>query len=226
MAKLLAFFNDALGQVYFAFKFGGVSIDTAVLIPQFVEKLRYFQALLAHSPFIRSLTWVFQRGDEVYRVDRLYLVKNPSNLRWHFDKILDDLRLDADDSTQSTSPLGAPKLFLCRRGLRSISNIDEIELITLKNGYKTVYAEDLEFEGQKYLFEKCERLIAIDGAGITNIVFRRGKSLDVLEIFSKNNVYPCYAWLCFQYVFGYSAILGENELSHVFFFLRTNLRKR
>jgi capsular polysaccharide biosynthesis protein len=105
------------------------------------------------------------------------------------------------------------RIFLSRRGIygRTLSNLADIERITLNAGFETIYAEDLSFSKQVELFGNTEFLVALHGAGIANTMFSQVDQLSCLEVHTASYVVPCYYWLMQQLgAKYYDGILGTE----------------
>lgn len=63
-------------------------------------------------------------------------------------------------------------LFLARRGRRTLQNLDEIETITARHGYRTLFAEDLSIEAQIQTIANASSLFALHGAAMGFMMFR------------------------------------------------------
>jgi hypothetical protein len=93
------------------------------------------------------------------------------------------------------------RLVLLRRGTRSLLNEADL-LETLKPfGFEPVRLEQLSFDGQRSVFAQAEAVIAPHGAGLANLIWRRGPCR-VLELFPANYLNPCFRRL--------SAAVSEN----------------
>ena len=76
------------------------------------------------------------------------------------------------------------KIFLARRKTRAISNQAEIEALLSPLGYTTIYPEDLPVAEQFRLFNHAESLVAVHGAGLAPLLYRRpgGPLRQLIEI--------------------------------------------
>ena len=76
------------------------------------------------------------------------------------------------------------KVFIDRspaRG-RTISNREELLPLVKAAGYEVVDTDQLSLLQQAQLFSRCSHLLSVHGAGLTNMIFRRGP-MQVLEIY-------------------------------------------
>jgi capsular polysaccharide biosynthesis protein len=90
--------------------------------------------------------------------------------------------------------LGAPealsdaddRIFLTRRPPhgRRLANDAEVEAYLGGLGFRTVDSAALSIEEQMAIFTRVRYLVAVHGAGITNIIFRGGRPLSVLDLHS------------------------------------------
>ena len=78
---------------------------------------------------------------------------------------------------------GTRKIYLSRKKAktRKILNEDDILPVVKEMGYEIVFAEDLTFREQLMTFSSCKSLIALHGAGHTNLMFMpaAGKVLEI-----------------------------------------------
>src|SRR5690606_20250706 len=72
-------------------------------------------------------------------------------------------------------------------------------------------SETMNVSQQIALFSRTEFLISIHGAGLTNIIFREGNPLKILEIIHPFNYVPFhYIMMAHTYGFQYQLLLGEK----------------
>jgi Glycosyltransferase 61 len=125
------------------------------------------------------------------------------------DAIADFLRLRIHRNGSRPS---ITRVFLARntsRG-RHISNREQIEEVCSRFGFDIVDTDDMELDSQIELFSGARYVIGVHGAGLTNIIFRRGGRLSLLELFPADQIPPHYYWLSLMFGFEYSALLGQE----------------
>jgi hypothetical protein len=76
---------------------------------------------------------------------------------------------------------------------RPISNMDEVKEVCEQFGFEVLQTEGMSVADQIMLFSQIRYLVAVHGAGLTNIMFRRGAPLAVLELFPWRS-YPDWGW--------------------------------
>jgi capsular polysaccharide biosynthesis protein len=110
-------------------------------------------------------------------------------------------------------PPGHRKLYISRRYApsRAMTNEVDLEAALSKQGFEIIYSENLSFAEQVYLFSQAQIVVALHGAGLSNIVWAP-KGLQVLEIFPHNYFNDCYARLALQLNASYDYITcGEQQ---------------
>lgn len=111
------------------------------------------------------------------------------------------------------------RIYITRRlaERRRIANEDELEPILSKNGFEIIEAERLSFREQVCLFSQAEAVVALHGAGLTNLLFAP-PGCKVLEIFDPNHMKVMYYALAdvldqrYWYIVGQAA--GLTNLHH------------
>ncbi|MBY0420893.1 MAG: glycosyltransferase family 61 protein, partial [Parvularculaceae bacterium] len=76
----------------------------------------------------------------------------------------------------------APKIFLARRGPRSLLNMGEIEQILSVRGYETIYMEDYTIEQQMSICASASDIVAIHGAAMGFLALNKSIRL-LVELF-------------------------------------------
>ena len=118
---------------------------------------------------------------------------------------------------------GNKRVFLGRgpSSRRHLANLTEIEDICRRWRFETIDTGNMSVAEQITLFSQVRYLVGIHGAGLTNIIFRRGAPLSLLEIFPTTTYLgrtgrfypppPHYFWLSQACGFCYEAIFGEVD---------------
>jgi hypothetical protein len=120
--------------------------------------------------------------------------------------------------------LGAPpaahgqheKILLTRRPARGrfLANGREVAALCRAYGIRPVDTDDLSPGEQMALFAQAGLVVGIHGAGLTNLIFRRGAPACLLELFPADSIPPHYFWLCHSYGYGYRALAGSPRTQH------------
>ena len=109
------------------------------------------------------------------------------------------------------------RIFLTRskNSLRFIENMDDLKPLLEGHQFEIVDSEQIKVVDQIALFCSCQYLISIHGAGLTNIIYRQGNPMTILEIVQPSDYIPFhYIMLAHLYHYNYNIILGERGLLH------------
>jgi hypothetical protein len=89
------------------------------------------------------------------------------------------------------------RIFLDRRPYyaRRLANDESLLPLIEKHGFERVFAEDLSYREQAQMFAETSHLVALHGAGLTNIIFGAFPQLRILELNSPEFTNPCFFWL-------------------------------
>lgn len=84
------------------------------------------------------------------------------------------------------------KLFLARRGARSLQNHAEIEALVSSHGYSTIYMEDYSIRDQLCIGAHAKHVIALHGAAMAFLVFgdRIESVVEVMPPSNYNQIFP------------------------------------
>lgn len=197
------FFNDVLAKIFFLQENGIDLNEYSLVINHNLYRKHYFQFYLNNS-FLKNLNWYVQSPHEWIKFDSAIFCKPYTHTKKYFDKAVEMVN-------QTSTSEGERRIFLTRSttSFRFIENQDEIDPILRKFNFETIDASDLTFEQQVELFSHCRYLIAVHGAGITNIIFRSGRPLSLIEIVQPSPYIPFhYIMMCKLYKYDYNLILG------------------
>jgi capsular polysaccharide biosynthesis protein len=173
------FYFDVLGKLP-ALDAAGVPSDAPLVLGRYVDEMPWARQLIGRGA-LAERNWVVQRADyfeagavtycrsrRTYRERAEYLVK----------------ALDAP------APPDGPgqRIFLNRSagGIRQLSNLDAVRECLLGWKFDELDAAKLSIAEQMAMFADIRYLVAVHGAGLTNVIYRQGHPMDVVEIFGGN----------------------------------------
>jgi hypothetical protein len=208
------FLNDILGGRLRLAHQAGVSADVPLLLGKRALKQPFVQEILRDTPIGRRRLLI--QDDEMVCSREVIHFETPRHSIEAVDFVLSCLGADGGQIS------GNKRVFLSRlRGSRrTIANLGDIEEVCRRWGFEVVEAEGMSVAEQIKLFSQVRHLVAIHGAGLTNIMFRRGAKLSLLEIFpattylARGRAYPPpahYFWLSHACGFHYEAMFGESS---------------
>jgi capsular polysaccharide biosynthesis protein len=203
------FYNDVLAKLILL-KDKNIAIDQyTVVISKNLFSKTYFQFVLNNS-FLKDLNWHIQ-ADEWVHFNSAIFVKPLTHTKKYFD-FFTNLCLTYSASTKANR-----RVFITRdrKSLRFIENMGDLHPILNDYNFEVIDAATIPFSEQIALFSNCELVIAIHGAGLTNIIYRNGKPMKILEIMPPIDYIPFhYILLSHQYGYRYDVLLGERGTLH------------
>lgn len=168
---------EALPRGYFLYR---QHKQSKIIVP----KEFHFASFIQASLNILNIEPEWVNAGESYTFEELITTDTVPNT----GDIIPDLQIDLVNALLKGLKISKPgsaykKIFLSRRKAkaRKIVNEDSLLPYLKEMGYEIVYAEDLSFADQVELFASCSSLIALHGAGLTNLMFMP-KDSKVLEI--------------------------------------------
>jgi len=196
------FYDDVLGRLALAERCG-VGDGAPLVIGKRLYDRPYARAALWRGA-LRGRRLIVQDDNCYVEAGEIIFGKAMPHVRDTFDGALDLLGVPDADRAR------AGRVFLTRRRDRGrvIANIAEVEEVCAGYGFEAVDADELTLEEQITLFTGARYVVGIHGAGLVNIMFRRGAPLSLLEIFPPDNIPPHYYWMSQGYGFGYDALRG------------------
>lgn len=199
------FYNDVVAKLYFLEDAGFSLQEYSIVVGEKLAEKSYFKALM-HVEKFRSLRWHVQRT-EIVTFQEAVFCKPLTHTVKYFKQCVADL-------AGKLSPAGDLRLFLTRSrsSFRYINNEEAIMPVLHQYHFKVIDTADLSLHEQIVLFRQCRYLIAVHGAGITNIIYRMGAPLSLIEIAPPVPHYiPFhYIMLCEMFQFDYRAIVGTT----------------
>lgn len=103
------------------------------------------------------------------------------------------------------------KIYVSRRKSRRrrLKGEDLLEKRLQERGFAILHCEELSFPEQIRAFHDAETVVATHGAGLSNLVWSEAPCR-VIEIFPKNYLLDCYAWLSFSHGFDYRYVICKT----------------
>jgi hypothetical protein len=143
---------------------------------------------------LASRNWIVQ-DDEYLRAESVVYLQTFQQGRLRADHLLDLMNVPIP------SDQDGDRLYLSRPpGVgRSILNTAEVAEVLEKYGFREVVLDDLAVQEQIRLFHGARYVVGTHGAGLTNIIYRRGAPLGVLELHGHTWLGRLYGDLCGEY---------------------------
>jgi hypothetical protein len=205
------FFNDILPKLWFLQENSRLDPEACIVVSDKLWRRPYFQYYL-NATELKTYRWYVQQ-DEWVIADRGIFCKPFTHSKRYLSRAVELARPLFNPSTISK------RVFLTRprASLRYIENEEQIGEILNRYGFATIDSSKISFPDQVAIFSSTEVLIAVHGAGLTNILFRNGQILKVLELFPNNEYLPFhYIMLSKMFNYEYQAIQGRQGLQKDF----------
>jgi len=183
----------------------GVPKDVPLVVSKKIGATRFFKEITRRGELAKR-RWIVQ-DDFHIEAEEAYFARTSEGNREQLDHVMDLLGVPEPDFA------GGRRIFLTRdmakRG-RGIINMHEIEPVLAAFNFEVVDTDALAFDDQVSLFNETRLLVGIHGAGLTNIIFRRGAKLDLVEIFLPSET-PLYFYILARtYGYNYAYVKGIN----------------
>lgn len=207
------FFIDILGQLTLLEE-KGIPKTIPIVVPHYFSDIPFVQEFLKISSYIKREI-IIQKKNEFIHVKKLIVAKNSFSSGAVSEVInsIDHFRnLNRED-----------KFFIYRSKNhgRSITNNQEIIEIAQKYGFTPIDSSKSSLVEQISLFSGASQIVGVHGAGLTNIFFRKGRSLNLLEIFPDESLTPDhYKRLSMNLGFDYDSMTGTKVDNRNNFYLQ------
>lgn len=206
------FFNEVLNS-FWMLEQAGIKTDIPLIVGRATYNTRHFQYLLANNQWFAALPWHVLDGRTWLSIEKLYkpISTIPDKASWGKTKSLFVPNV-VIEPTRNVYLYRAPKFGRVAR------NMDELIPVLNKYGFETIDTGEMSIADQMNLFAQTKNLIAIHGAGITNIIFSNWEKLNLLEILpGTGQLNTHYYWMAKQLGVKYDALIsGEMDKHKVF----------
>jgi hypothetical protein len=186
------FYLDVLGKIQLFDKIG-IDPTTPIILGRYAIELPFVQQVISQGD-LKQRNWIVQDNNYVL-ADEVYYCRTRQSYKDKIDHVLDLMRVPNHLDRYSD------RIFLARKrdGPRSIANMDHIEPIVREYGFRIIDTAELSIAEQIDLFSKVRYLLAVHGAGMTNMIFRRDAPMSVLEIHATTYVSEDFRNMCHEW---------------------------
>lgn len=197
------FLDDVLGRLELCDRIG-VPDDLPLLVSAALVERPYFGQALARSPRLRARHWVVQPPDRAVEADEVWFVKAMPHSRRTLCAAADLLQVPAADAAADR------RVLLVRASVRGrhVRNATQVEQVCRERGFEVVDADTLDLDDQVALFGRARYVVGAHGAGLVNLLWRRGAPCSLLELFPPDASPAHYHWLCASFGYSYDALRG------------------
>ncbi len=187
------FYLDVLGKLQL-FDMVGVPLDTPIILGAYVDQLPFPRQILNRGR-LKELNWVVQ-GDRYIKADKIYYGRTwqPYGTRLKYLQKMMDV-------PSPSAPETGKRVFLTRKqtGTRHVVNMAELLPILDKYRFEIADTADLSLAETIDLFSDTRYLVAVHGAGMTNMMYRGDNPMSVLELHAADWYSPSFFNICRDY---------------------------
>jgi hypothetical protein len=161
----------------------------------------------------REVTERFITCSTPIRVETLLMPQYHHSPEFTCPEIIDLLRSSVKSKlvTETSAPRSGSRIYISRRraGRRRLKGEEMLEERLQERGFTILHLENVSFDDQIRIFHDADTVVATHGAGLSNIVWSE-TPCKVVEIFPKNYILDCYAWLSFSLGLDYRYIICDT----------------
>lgn len=198
------FYNDVLPKLFFLEEKLGLDSTIPILVSEALYKRPVFQYFL-QQPYLNKRNWVVQGTQHVCAL-KTYFCKPLTHTHHYYERIR-ELAQPQDLVLQGSEK----RIFITRnpKRLRFIENTQEVEEVCRQLGFEIVDFDLLDLPAQIRLLANSRYVVGIHGAGLTNMLFRGGHPMSLLEIYPPGEYYPFhYVLMASQLGYSYDGMIG------------------
>lgn len=129
-----------------------------------------------------------------------------TNPKWVYDFIRNKFLSKLSDEEKNTLPR---RIFISRKVFRTIINEYQVFELLKNFNFQRIYLEELAVKDQAKLFANADIIVAIHGAGLTNLVFCDKKTC-VIELYPPSYVNRCFLGISQQIGINHIMIMGDQ----------------
>lgn len=200
------FFVDVLGKLALLEQVG-VDSQTPLIVGQYASSLPFSDIISRGS--LANRQWI-HADNRLLQLDNCYYCRTLQDVRTRTQFVLDLLELPrlSDDLAGSDH-----RIFVGRATATSRVLVNSEEVLALLKSYdfELIDPAALSFREQVDVFSRARHVVAIHGAGLTNVVFRRGLPMGVLELQSSRWSSVVYKELCLGWGYSYRRLVCEDD---------------
>jgi Glycosyltransferase 61 len=184
----------------------GLPGDLPIVIGGPVARTRFGSEIL-ETAALASRNWILQ--DESIWAENVVFLRTYQPSRARADHLLDLMEVPVPSDHEGE------RIYLSRPpGMRrSVLNNAEVAAALQKYGFREVVTDDLSIQEQIQIFQRARFIVGTHGAGLTNIIYRRGAALALLELHSYAFFLNCYGELCEEYGYRHERLPCLSETS-------------
>jgi hypothetical protein len=208
------FFNDLFPKLLLAREWG-LPESVPMIVGQRFAETSYFEFV---APILRRFRpLIIQDVDTYVEIEELFWGATLNGDIAPFDTFLDELSLNYPELLPPPMGLGAEvggaAAFITRGQhlARRVHNLGELHAICEDRGLAILDFSEIPTAEAAQVVRRYSRYVALHGAAITNLMFRRGKPTVIGEVLPRDWLDASYSQLAHHFGFRYRAMLSERS---------------
>ena len=182
------------------------SLDFPIILSTALADNDFMQGAI-ELDFFGEHELIVQQSNENLRYQSICVVSPSHTPLDHVDNVLD--RLNASGKSDHFQRVYIERGSGSPNG-RNIRNSAQVSELLAAYDFETIDPQLLSLEQQIDTFTRARFIVSPHGAGLTNLLFRRGSKASVYEIFNHNLINHCYREISEKYGFDYKAAFSLN----------------
>jgi hypothetical protein len=202
------FFLDVLGKLDLVDRLG-LDRDTPIVLGRYAREMGFVTQVLSAGA-LADRRWVVPDLDNrlVVRAERVVYCRTNRPFADRVTHLLDEMDVALPD------PDADDRIFLTRSApaTRRLINEDEILPVLQHFGFRTVETASMSVQDSIASFRNARHVVALHGAGVSNIIFRRGEPLGLLELHSDTFAGPGdMRRICTELGYAHDSLAGRSD---------------
>jgi hypothetical protein len=196
------FFSDVLARLRLLADVG-IAQDVPLVLGKYAGEMPFVQEIL-NCGALKNRPWVNPETRFVY-ADSVIFCHTQQDRKHGLGYIAQQMAVPA------ANPRSVDRVFLTRppSATRKVANVDELAPVLAKYGFRALDSSTMSISDQMREFAGMRYLVAVHGAGITNIMFRQGAPMSMIEIQPHNYATADFMQIAESYGYGWSLLKGE-----------------
>jgi glycosyltransferase involved in cell wall biosynthesis len=204
------FFNDLFPKLLMAQEVG-IPDDVPALVSRRLTETPFYELVSPIMSTYRPI--VVQEANAYVRADEFFWSATLNNDIRPFDVFLDDL--DIQDAPAIDEVSGRDRIAFITRSpdrVRRVTNIDEIHEICTSLGMEVLDFDDIRATSVPGLMKTFETVVGLHGAGLTNVMFRRGLPTRLGELIMEDWRDSAYSQVAHHFGYQYRALQVRRDV--------------
>jgi hypothetical protein len=172
------FYMDVLGKLQLL-RDVGFTTETPFAMGRYVREMSFAEQLLQRGN-LSERQWMVPDIDNklIIHADEVIYLQTRQPYRDRLAYLMQEIRAPTPNVSSEE------RIFVTRNfpANRRLTNESEVHPVLERHGFRTVDTADMSIGEQMDAFAQARYVVALHGAGVTNIIYRQGAPLSVLEL--------------------------------------------